>query len=286
MKCKNANKIRDQLSYYFRELIQNVIDLPGVFDFSWLPDSQILITALAEGSPKLFEYEEMDGKKRLRKLPMQSGNINNLEMTLAVAGSSDCLLTCDNKGFLTEWNIDNSGLQVTKCWQAHDAEIWYVSNDYLNKNLFFTGSDDYSMKIWDMREEPNLPAAIAVDKTGHDAGVCCVISSPWDEFTIASGSYDEKVRLWDRRALREPINVVECGSGAWRLKWNPVNKNLMGVAAMRAGFQIIDLEQGKIIQTESVDDHVAYGIDWHANGISLASCSFYNNQGQFFSFQQ
>ena len=258
-------------------MIQSVDDISGVFEFSWFPDSNILVTALAEGPPKLLKYEE----KRLQLIATECQE-KDLEMTLAVAGDSECFVSCDNKGYLRQWNLNGSEMVMERCWNAHDAEIWYVSRDLRDKNLFFTGSDDYCLKIWDIRCDSSQ--LVASNKTGHEAGVCCIAASPWDEYVIASGSYDENVRLWDRRFMKdEPIKTVECGSGAWRVVWNPVERNVMVVAAMRAGFHVLDLDKNEIIRTETVSDHVAYGIDWHPNGSSLVSCSFYNNQGQFFS---
>lgn len=263
------------------KVLQEVSDIPGVFEFTWFPETDILVTALAEGPPKLYKYDAEE--KKLFSLVPDSVEDLELEMTLAVSGTPECFLTCDNKGNIRQWNLGNSSniMQIVRCWTAHDAEIWYVSQDLHDRNLFYSGSDDFSLKIWDVRSE----SQVAVNKSGHESGVCCIKSSPWDEFVIATGSYDEKLRLWDRRMMRSAaLKTVECGSGVWRVNWNPREKNLMAVAAMRAGFHIIDLEKG-IIQTELVDDHVAYGIDWHPNGRSLASCSFYNNQGQFFQIE-
>lgn len=235
------------------------------------------MTALAEGPPRLFKYEE----KRLISITTEFQE-EGLEMTLAVAGDSECFITCDNRGYLRQWALNGSEMELNRTWNGHDAEIWYVSQDLRDKNIFYSGSDDYSMKIWDIRS--GADRAVAVNKSGHEAGVCCIAASPWDEFVIATGSYDEKVRLWDRRAMRDgPLKSIDCGSGAWRVVWNPLEKNKMAVAAMRAGFHVLNLEEGEIIRSETVGDHVAYGIDWHPNGTSLASCSFYNNQGQFFT---
>lgn len=260
-------------------VIQSVSDIPGVFEFSWFPGgggSSILVTALASGPLKFFKYQA----ERLLEMEIES---EDFEMTLAVTGGPECLVTCDNKGMMRQFHLKGSALEAIREWTAHDAEIWHVSQDKHSPNLFYSGSDDCSMKCWDIR----CAAAVATNKTGHGAGVCCVISSPWDEFTVASGSYDEAVRIWDRRAFRgDPIKSIECGSGAWRVAWNPENRNEIAVAAMRAGFHVVDLDEERIVRTESVDDHVAYGIDWHPKGNTLASCSFYNNQGQFFNMKK
>lgn len=260
-------------------VLDEITDIPGVFEFTWFPNTNILVTALAKGAPKLFKYEVEENK--LSTINTSCDQDDNLEFTLAVAGDPDCFLTCDNKGYLTKWSMNTDNLEIVSKWNAHDAEIWYVSQDLHDKNIFYTGSDNASMKIWDVRTE----SQVAINKFTHESGVCCIKSSPFDEFVIASGSYDENIRLWDRRMIRSPTLSIGCGNGVWRVSWNPRDKNLIAVASMRAGFHVVDLLNEQLHQTESVEDHVAYGIDWHPNGITLASCSFYNNQGQFFSIK-
>lgn len=204
-------------------------------------------------------------------------------MTLAVAGESTSFLTCDNNGGLREWSLRGGGLEGVRKWDlAHEAEIWYVSQDHWDPNIFYTGADDACMKLWDRRRDDQSP--IASNKRSHGAGVCSVVSSPFEEFKVASGSYDGNVRIWDRRMLAKgPCAIIDCGSGVWRVIWHPEDGNKLGVAAMRAGFHLIDLTsgQGQIYRSEGVDyDAVAYGIDWKSDSC-IASCSFYNNQGQF-----
>eukprot|EP00873_Tetraselmis_striata_P011968 jgi/Tetstr1/432232/TSEL_002268.t1 len=41
---------------------------------------------------------------------------------------------------------------------------------------------------------------------GHRS-VCCLQSHPSREFTLCSGSYDEKIRVWDTRNMRAPVTM-------------------------------------------------------------------------------
>ena len=79
------------------------------------------------------------------------------------------------------------------------------------------------LKRWDLRCDPAAtPAATATNRRSHRAGVCCVSPSPSDTTLVASGSYDEMMRLWDVRTLREPLHELACGGGVWRLRWRPL----------------------------------------------------------------
>lgn len=69
-------------------------------------------------------------------------------------------------------------------------------------DIIYSGSDDCSLKGWDVRQPPE--ATTFVDKRTHGAGVCCVQSSPAVEHLLVTGSYDKRVRTWDLRMMRRP----------------------------------------------------------------------------------
>ena len=74
-------------------------------------------------------------------------------------------------------------------------------------------------------------------------------------------SYDERVLLWDIRSLRRPVKETVVGGGVWRVKWHPVNPELMATACMHNGFQILN---------------------WHLNeGIIYTVCSLQRNLWNF-----
>lgn len=265
---------------YCSEVCDEISDIPGVLDIYWFPGTTLLVTALAEGAPRVFQLDSESLRLTDTQTPVDMPSEN---MTLAVSGRPESFLTCDNRGFLRQWTMD-SALRPVREWRGHEAEVWHVAMDRHDGNLFYSGSDDMTLRFWDLRvpADGNDPVAVLTNRS-HEAGVCCIEPSPWDEHVLATGSYDERLRVWDRRMMRHPEKTIECGSGVWRIAWNRQRRDLLGVAAMRAGFHVVDLTDTRICQTERVDDHVAYGIDWHEDGRQLASCSFYNNQAQFFA---
>lgn len=127
-----------------------------------------------------------------------------------------------------------------------------------------------------------------------------------------SGSYDEKVRVWDSRSLRDPLSTTPTGGGVWRLKWhpNPSKGNLLLAACMHAGVRVLSMgvgpsdplvsgelepspaelekgsidEGGRVVATYTRHESMAYGVDWCRLSSSLqcpqaviASCSFYDS---------
>jgi diphthamide biosynthesis protein 7 len=182
---------------------------------------------------------------------------------------------------------------------AHDLEAWAVAfaRDEGGRVLA-TGADDAAFKGWDVRA--GLDAPVFVNRRAHAAGVTCVAPSPHDARLIATGSYDDRVRLWDVRNLARPTetcSAADCGGGAWRLRWHPSERRV-AVAAMGGGVSVLDwtgrretatdeerdgeMVPGEWIASRVYEGHgsIAYGADWGWRGGGeddvVVSCSFYD----------
>lgn len=71
--------------------------------------------------------------------------------------------------------------------------------------LLISGSDDKTMRLWDVASGVELRAF-----GGHDAQVLAVAIAP-DGLTAATGSWDETIKLWDLRSGRELRSVASSG---------------------------------------------------------------------------
>ena len=80
------------------------------------------------------------------------------------------------------------------------------------------------------------------------------------------------------------------GGGVWRVKWNPLQPDLIAAACMHNHFCILHTHSDSTHPVEVVGSYkkhgsLAYGIDWcRKNGVedkgqkyTLASCSFYDH---------
>lgn len=118
-------------------------------------------------------------------------------------------------------------------------------------------------------------------------------------------SYDEHLRLFDARNIKQPLRKIHVGGGIWRTKWHPSanRKSEVLLACMHGGFNIVDvgeeltaggasqnwsfgLEEENCAITTRFDKHesIAYGVDWSMQQIEalgersvVASCSFYDH---------
>lgn len=75
----------------------------------------------------------------------------------------------------------------------------------------------------------------------HAAGVTCVAPCPHDPHAVATGSYDDSLRLWDVRQMSRPLETAaaNCGGGVWRCRWHPSRRRL-ACAAMGGGAAVVE----------------------------------------------
>ncbi|CAK5264404.1 unnamed protein product [Mycena citricolor] len=119
-----------------------------------------------------------------------------------------------------------------------------------------------------------------------DAGVTTIQSHPHKENQLAVGSYDNTVRLFDKRKPSVPFAQSDVGGGVWRVKWHPSpeRKDDLLVACMHDGFKLVRFDAGDPAIVTRFDRHtsLAYGADWSfsdANAATtVASCSFYDHK--------
>ena len=97
---------------------------------------------------------------------------------------------------------------------------------------------------WDLR--CGLESPTFVKRRAHGAGVTCIAPSPHDPHVVATGSYDDNLRVWDVRQTSRPVEsaVVGCGGGVWRCRWHPSLRRL-ACAAMGGGAAVVAWSGGE-----------------------------------------
>ncbi len=87
---------------------------------------------------------------------------------------------------------------------GHKARVWSVAFSP-NSQMLASGSDDRTIRLWNLSKGEAKPQDIPVDNKEHNFWVGSVAFSP-DGQKLASGSYDKTIRLWDLNHLdEEPI---------------------------------------------------------------------------------
>ena len=94
----------------------------------------------------------------------------------------------------------------------------------------YSGADDCCFKGWDLRTDCTAATLTFTDRQTHAAGVCTIASDPHKEFSLCTGSYDEQLRLWDRRHTSKPVTTQQVTPLALR---RPHSAHLIGIVWWR-----------------------------------------------------
>jgi WD40 repeat protein len=138
----------------------------GILDMKWLNSDQ-LITIDSNNSISLFEFINNENSKSdnfdlensnllLKKANLKLNDNSDSSIGLTIDFSKEAnsyrLLTSDTKGILNILNLDNEQFNSRKQFKAHDYEIWSVLLDKHDENIVYSGADDCTLAMWDLRE--------------------------------------------------------------------------------------------------------------------------------------
>jgi WD40 repeat protein len=78
----------------------------------------------------------------------------------------------------------------------------------LQANVLYSGADDAVFAIHDLKSSPDSPPVHA-NRKAHGAGVTTILPHPKDPGVVLTGSYDDKLRMWDVRNLSKPLETCQ-----------------------------------------------------------------------------
>lgn len=266
-----------------------MIETAAILDTKWytIGNRCFLVAASALGEIQIFELKE----DRLHPIKSVNLNTNNAENVLTLAidvRSMHCmthrenLLASDSRGMVSLLTIGQGDLVLERSWQAHSFEAWTCAFDKWNPHIIYTGGDDMLFNIWDTR-------AAEVQQTSkhrmHNAGVTSFLC--FSENLLLSGSYDEKLRIFDKRSWKQPLADLDLGGGIWRIKSSKFNRNMLLCACMYKNFSVCkineDLNGLDLVAEYNEHESICYGADWSPNqlcngGQVMITCSFYDKR--------
>ncbi|OAD54958.1 WD repeat-containing protein 85, partial [Eufriesea mexicana] len=297
---------------YLFQVIQNghlvllqKLEVPAVLDMKWAhvtcQDKILLGVVNFLGYLQIYELKSDDKKMKLEILTQKrvtdEDNILALSLDWDTGGLKNInefgakIVVSDSKGCISLLELNESKLDKINSWSAHKYEAWITAFDYWNTNIIYSGGDDCIFQCIDSRTNTSTTS-----NKVHDAGVTSIHCNATKEYLLSSGSYDERVKLWDTRNFKQPISDINVNGGVWRLKWDPFKHKYLLIACMFSGFKVVDCEK---IETPSIigeykeHESIAYGCDWSflsskevseqileeemQNVCLIGSCSFYDH---------
>ncbi|CAF4954176.1 unnamed protein product [Pieris macdunnoughi] len=254
------------------------IDTAGILDQKWsyncIDGHPVLGAVTSEGSLHLYRLINLKLERWLEAVIGENVLALSLDWSTNKYNGNTSVIVSDSAGNVTLWKVDDT-LEKVGEWQAHGYEAWIAAFNYWNLDVFYTGGDDCVLKCFD-RKSPD----VVMTNRSHEAGVTAIRSHVDVEHQLLTGSYDEKVRLWDARQMKRCLTETNVGGGVWRLKWHPNRKSVILAACMYGGFRLLRAEDTIEILYEYLEhESIAYGADWKFENKELsmvATCSFYD----------
>lgn len=260
----------------------------AILDVKWMNgENAEPIAGAANALGEVMLYRLVDGKLKQESVFHLNANDDNL-LTLAIdwnpaSESVRRMVSSDSKGYISLLELSNTGLELVSRWSSHSFEAWTCAFDKWNPNVVYSGGDDMALCVHDTR----TPDQKVLTNRSHNAGVTTLLSFGDTEHRLATGSYDEQLRVFDTRRFKNELSSVNLGGGIWRIRQNPVHKDWLLCANMYHNFSVVrGIESPKVVAEYFEHKSICYGADWswakapEGRGAShiMGTCSFYDHK--------
>lgn len=161
---------------------------------------ELFATAGVSKQISIFEFNNFitDEYKNFSTCPSISINTKSKISCLSWNKSiNNRLYSADYDGLINTY--DTVMGKLCSSWSEHEKRAWTVDTSAHDSNIIISGSDDYKIKIWDLKQKRST---LTIDLK---ANVCSVRFSPQNGHLIAAGSADHRIWLFDIRKPSSPI---------------------------------------------------------------------------------
>lgn len=267
---------------------EQTIETPAILDQKWHPKSPTLAVVTASGELQLYavreDTQQLSHVESLR-IPPEDVDCEQLALALDWSSEGNRAVVSDSLGGVSIVSIEEQGMRHLHRWKAHSFEAWTCAFDRADQNVLYTGGDDTLLCTFDIRcvESP----AARIKNKSHGAGVTSLLSL--EGHLLATGSYDDCLRIFDTRAMKSCLTEFNVGGGLWRIKPNPGRPRQLLCACMYHNFSVVSVgEDGRVVALDAeYNEHgsICYGCDWSYRGREeggearyFATCSFYDHK--------
>uniref|UniRef100_A0A8C2IP39 Transducin (beta)-like 3 n=1 Tax=Cyprinus carpio TaxID=7962 RepID=A0A8C2IP39_CYPCA len=190
---------------------------------------------------------------------------------------SECtaLPTLDNSLRLWKMDLKSGHVRCVAQGSGHSNAVGSVACSRLKKAFLVSGSQDCTIKVWDLPDplpdvgcEPVLMTARLTEKA-HDKDVNSVTISPNDKL-LASGSQDRTAKLWSLADM-SLLGVFRGHSrGVWCVQFSPVDQ-VLATASADGSIKIWSIQDFSCLKTFEGHDASVLKIIFVSRGTQLVS---------------
>lgn len=264
---------------------KQTIETSAILDQKWHPLAPNVAIVNASGEVLLYSLSSEEELVKLDTLKIPSDDESEqLVLSIDWASQGDRVVVSDSKGGISIISIEEQGMRLQSRWKAHSFEAWTCAFDKTDQNVLYTGGDDILLCIYDVRclETP----IVNMKNKSHGAGVTSLLSFRNKDHLLATGSYDDNIRIFDTRSMKSCISETNLGGGVWRMKPNPFQPEQILCACMYHNFSVVSLNKDLSVSVDAeYNEHnsICYGCDWsfglnECGSKYFASCSFYDHK--------
>ncbi|THC96865.1 hypothetical protein EYZ11_003635 [Aspergillus tanneri] len=165
----------------------------------------------------------------------------------------DVAVTADNARFASVggdrlvflWDVEQGG--TVRRWSGHNARVEAVQFAGDGDSVVVSGSADTTINVWDTRSNSHKPI-----QTLAEAGdTVSSLHVHMGTYSIASGSYDGRARVYDVRMgrttvdmLAHPVTSIRCSADG----------NVLLVSTLDGRIRMLDRSDGKLLKAFGNDD--------------------------------
>ncbi|PSB13648.1 hypothetical protein C7B76_19095 [filamentous cyanobacterium CCP2] len=256
-------KIWDIPSGQCRKTLQGYTN--RVWSVTFSPDGGTIVSGHDDHTVQVWDGSTFTCRRSLR------GHTNAV-CAVAISPDGSMLASSSSDQTIRLWNLETG--QCIRILQGHASRVWSIAFSG-DGHLLVSGSDDQTVKIWDIRT-----GRCRKTLTGHTNWVCSVAFSSKGladdagrtKQIVASGSYDQTIRLWDAET-GDCLNSLEGHANwVWSVALSPDGK-LLASGSGDHTLRLWDTATGEHLKTLEGHTSRVWSVAFSPDGTQLASGS-------------